>query len=77
MSWLWAGFIFALTWWMVLFAVLPFGVKTPDAPGYGHDPGAPEKPMIKQKLLITTLLAIIITGIIVYLIRIKFVSFTS
>ncbi len=33
--------IFFVLWWLVLFAVLPFGVKRDEKPELGNDPGAP------------------------------------
>ncbi|MCI4678438.1 DUF1467 family protein [Rhodoblastus acidophilus] len=58
-----------VTWWVCLFAVLPFGVRNhreehEDLPE-GADPGAPVKPMLVRKALATTALAVIVYGIIV------------
>jgi predicted secreted protein len=55
--------IFFLIWWVVLFAVLPWGIKSQHegqdiAPG--TDPGAPTKARVGWKLLWTTLVAIAI-----------------
>lgn len=51
---------FFLIWWVVLFAVLPWGVRsqheTGDMPP-GTDPGAPVVPKLGRKLLWTTLVA--------------------
>ncbi len=52
--------VFFLIWWVVLFAVLPWGIKSQHegedvAPG--TDPGAPSKARIGLKLLWTTLVA--------------------
>ena len=46
--------VFFITWWVVLFMVLPIGIKQDDAPTAGHEVGAPFNPNIKQKLLIVT-----------------------
>lgn len=46
--------VFIITWWVVLFAVLPWGVRPPETPGEGHAPSAPEKPMLLKKFLWTT-----------------------
>jgi predicted secreted protein len=50
--------IFFTMWWIVLLAVLPFGVRAPheddEVPPPGCDPGAPTAPKLKQKALITT-----------------------
>jgi len=52
--------IFFLIWWVVLFAVLPWGVRSQHegndiAPG--TDPGAPSKARIGWKLVWTTVVA--------------------
>jgi predicted secreted protein len=52
--------IFFLIWWVVLFAVLPWGVRSQhedDTAVPGTDPGAPTKSKIGWKLLWTTLVA--------------------
>ncbi len=58
--------IFFLMWWVVLFAVLPWGIKSQHedediAPG--TDPGAPTKAMVGWKLLWTTGVAMAIYAI--------------
>jgi predicted secreted protein len=53
----WGG-IFFVTWWIVLFAVLPWGVKSQhetDSFEPGTDPGAPQRPLLLRKVLATTL----------------------
>jgi predicted secreted protein len=52
--------IFFLIWWVVLFAVLPWGVRSQHESGDttpGTDPGAPIVPRLGRKLLWTTLVA--------------------
>ena len=52
--------IFFLIWWVVLFAVLPFGVRSQHEDGEmaaGTDPGAPVIPRLGRKLLLTTVVA--------------------
>jgi predicted secreted protein len=56
-------FFYIITWWVVLFAVLPWGVQRLEAPPPGHDPGAPAAPRVKIKLLATTLVALVLWGI--------------
>ncbi len=51
---------FFLIWWVVLFAVLPWGVRSQHEGGDmapGTDPGAPVVPKLGRKLLWTTLVA--------------------
>jgi predicted secreted protein len=55
--------IFFLIWWVVLFAVLPWGVRSQHEGGEvvpGTDPGAPAIPSIGRKLIWTTLVAAVI-----------------
>jgi predicted secreted protein len=51
------GLTYLVSWWVLLFMVLPFWVKTSENPIVGHAPSAPEKPMLKRKFMVTTLLA--------------------
>ena len=55
--------IFFLIWWVVLFAVLPWGVRSQHEAGNvapGTDPGAPVIPNLLRKLVWTTLAAVVI-----------------
>ncbi len=64
MSAVFLGFaIYFLIWWLVWFAVLPWGVRGREAPEAGHDPGAPVKAMIAIKFIATTLIAAAIFGV--------------
>ena len=52
--------IYFLIWWVVLFAVLPWGIRSQEESGSiaeGTDPGAPAVPGLKRKLAWTTLVA--------------------
>ena len=44
MGWIAGIFVYFLIWWVVLFAVLPWGVQVPDNPEPGHAPSAPINP---------------------------------
>ncbi|MFN4089863.1 MAG: DUF1467 family protein [Alphaproteobacteria bacterium] len=48
--------VYVMLWWLVLFTVLPWGVRRQDAPEAGFDPGAPEAPRMWLKLLVTTVI---------------------
>ena len=59
--------IYFLIWWVVLFAVLPWGVRAQGEEGAaGTDPGAPSVPHLKAKLLWTTVVATIIFAVCAY-----------
>lgn len=68
MSWFAAGIVFAVVWWLVLFMVLPFGASPPDEVEPGMATSAPAKPRIGLKFLITTLIALVVTALILWLI---------
>ncbi|RTL54518.1 MAG: DUF1467 family protein [Bradyrhizobiaceae bacterium] len=58
--------IYFVVWWVVLFAVLPFGVRSQHETGediFGTDPGAPTAPLMLKKLLWTTIVSAIIFGV--------------
>ena len=57
MGWATGLMVYLVIWWTVLFAVLPLGVKRVENPGRGEDRGAPERPDLKRKAIITTLVA--------------------
>ncbi|WP_168190332.1 DUF1467 family protein [Luteithermobacter gelatinilyticus] len=58
--------VFTISWWLILFMVLPFGVRnhheSEDQANLpeGIEKGAPVKPQIGRKMLITTGLAFIV-----------------
>lgn len=49
--------VYFVMWWIVLFAVLPWGVRPPDEPGEGHASSAPEKPRLLLKFGVTTVIS--------------------
>lgn len=55
--------IYFIIWWVVLFAVLPWGVRSQHEGGAiapGSDPGAPTIPRLKRKLALTTIVAAVV-----------------
>jgi len=67
--------VYLITWWTVLFMVLPFGVKTPDVPAEGEAGSAPINPRIREKFIATSILAAVIWCVIYVLIDIKIMDF--
>jgi len=55
---------YVMLWWLVLFMVLPFGVRTPseagEAPVAGQADSAPVRPRMWTKLLVTTVIAAVL-----------------
>ncbi|MDQ8728755.1 DUF1467 family protein [Bradyrhizobium sp. LHD-71] len=57
--------IYFVVWWIVLFAVLPFGVRSQHEDGggvQGTDPGAPVVHGMARKLIWTTLVSAVLFG---------------
>jgi predicted secreted protein len=66
--------IYFIIWWIVLFAVLPFGVRSQHEDGDmppGTDPGAPVLSRLRAKLLWTTIVASVLFALltVVYVYR--------
>jgi len=63
MSWTTAAAIYFIIWWVTLFAVLPWGVRSQAESGEvvpGSDPGAPALPHLRGKLIWTTIVSSLI-----------------
>ena len=61
--------IYFLIWWLTLFAVLPWGVRSQTESGdftAGTDPGAPALHRVWVKLLWTTAIASTIAGVLYF-----------
>jgi predicted secreted protein len=60
--------IYFIIWWIVLFAILPFGVRTAEEAGEKASPGtadsAPLLPRLLPKMLATTVVAAIVFAIV-------------
>ena len=60
MSWATGLMVYLVIWWTMLFTVLPLGVRRVQNPGRGQDPGAPERPQLLRKAIITSLVAAVL-----------------
>ena len=63
MSWSLGIASYIVIWWVVLFAILPIGVRSQQEMGdvvEGSDPGAPAIPRLGRKALITTFVALLV-----------------
>ncbi|MCZ6720264.1 MAG: DUF1467 family protein [Alphaproteobacteria bacterium] len=70
--------VFVIVWWLVFFMVLPHGIRTPDKPDRpGTVESAPIKPRLWLKAAITTGIATVITGIIVGVVEVDFLTFVD
>lgn len=64
--------MYLIIWWIVLFAILPVGVKPQSDSGEiikGTEPGAPQESNIKKKFILTSIIStviwVLICGIII------------
>lgn len=60
--------IYFVVWWVVLFAILPWGTHTQDEEGdvvLGTIRSAPVRPMLIRKAVATTIVAAIVVGALV------------
>jgi predicted secreted protein len=60
MSWATGIMVYLVLWWTVLFAVLPLGVRRVERPGKGQERGAPERPDLLRKAVITSVVAAVL-----------------
>lgn len=74
MDFLTAFFIYFLIWWVMLFTVLPLGVKRHEEEGKGFDAGAPAQPQLAKKLMLNTVLSAVILGIIQVLVQLGIID---
>ena len=72
MDWATSLATYVIIWWLVMFMVLPWGVRRiePEDLGEGDDPGAPENPRMLMKVAVTTGISGVIFGL-VYLVVIS------
>jgi predicted secreted protein len=69
--------IYFLIWWVTLFAVLPFGVRSQhEGEDYaqGTDPGAPIMARIGMKLVWTTIVASIVFALLAVIYKYKLID---
>ncbi len=57
--------IYLVFWWLTLLMVLPWGVTRVEQEDLlpGEDPGAPAKPNLLRKFVITTLVSLVFFGV--------------
>jgi predicted secreted protein len=64
--------MFVTIWFVVLFAILPIGIRSQrESGGYveGTDPGAPVNPQLLKKALLTTLVSLLVFGALMVTLR--------
>ncbi len=75
MNWFTGVMVYVIVWWLVFFTTLPFGVRPPDRIEPGHDAGAPEKPRLWLKALVSSVIAGVLFAGIYYVIDADLISF--
>jgi predicted secreted protein len=66
MPWMLGLALYFIIWWTMLFAILPFGVRSQQEMNSvvpGSDPGAPARPRLGLKLLANTIVAAMVWGV--------------
>jgi predicted secreted protein len=81
MSWVSTAAIYFVIWWIVLFAVLPFGVRNAAESdvtvGDGHDAGAPMAPQLLKKAVVTTIVSALIYAAVSMLLSSGYLDFAN
>ncbi len=77
MTWIQGIVAYVVIWWMVLFAVLPFGVQPAPKGDPGYAAGAPANPRLALKAAVTTAVAALIWLGLYAAIRADLVSFRA
>jgi predicted secreted protein len=67
--------VFLLIWWTALFAVLPWGVRQNQDGVQSGIQAAPQNPMLKKKLIVTTIISTILWLLVYFLIESDIISF--
>ncbi len=76
MNWFTGIVVFVIIWWTALFAVLPIGTRPmPQADVSSGWRGAPERPRLLMKVIVTTIVSIVLWGGAYALISSDYVSF--
>ena len=60
MTWVQGIVAYVIIWWVVIFAVLPFGVEPVEKGDPGHAAGAPANPRLGIKAAVTTAIAAVL-----------------
>lgn len=72
--------VYFVIWWIVLFVVLPWGIQSQHEAGASDhmaDPGAPVRPRIGLKVLVTTAIAALIFAVFWICVQYRLVTLDS
>lgn len=71
-----SGFaVYFMIWWLVIYAVLPWGVTRQTDGPVGTDGGAPQRHNMKLKVLATTIISFVLWIGVYYLVQSDVISF--
>lgn len=72
--------VFLVCWWLVLFMVLPWGIKghheSSEDYEAGIEPGSPVTPHIRQKMIITTAITTVVWALFWAVVEFDLISIT-
>ncbi len=60
MNWFFGIATYVILWWLVIFTVLPFGVRHAEEGDMGHAAGAPANPHLALKAAVTSVVAMVL-----------------
>ena len=75
MTWVQGVVAYVVIWWVVIFAVLPFGIRPAEEGDIGHAAGAPANPRLWLKAGVTTVVAAVLWVCLFLLVRSDLISF--
>lgn len=77
MGWVPGIVVYVIIWWVVIFAVLPFGIRPVEEGDIGHAAGAPSNPRLLLKAAVTTAISAVIWVGVYWAISIGLVNFRA
>lgn len=69
--------VYIVIWWLVLFTVLPWGVRPPENPVPGQATSAPDRPRLLLKFAVTTAVSAVVFAILYWVITSGWFSLTE
>ena len=67
--------IYIIIWWIVVFTILPIGIRKQDKVEKGNAEGAPQNPQILKKFIVTSLIAFVLWLLVFFIIKKQIFSF--